>query len=357
MAIAFLFSIMLANSSIQQANWVTAYPARGNFVDLKARDANGDGMKSVLYNCEGPQGTSEPLIIVDADASHGSADFWPLQAQLSAAGRRSCSFDKLGLGFSDRYGSEQNVDPMTYYPGLVEHLLEEEGASAAVMVGWGGGGDIVYEYALTNADKVRGLVLVETFSEGIEWRSEAYMEGWNQKELNDFKNQDLAGRRIIFALLRGLAVPWGLAGVFVPFNESKYALPERFDEYKIQYTMPKTWTVQWFTLKPAYDRTYTQYGLGIFNESSLALEGTPVLQIMSNRTRGAICSDDPPIDTVAECDKRMRRSAYMQRDERLVANATGNASYYYCTASDCGLDMPLAKPELVVQGILSAGWA
>lgn len=88
---------------------------------------------------------------IDADGSHGLPDFYGIQAYLAQAGRRSCIWDKPGLGWSDSYYADQGPDPMTFYHNMITAFGEK---GPFIFVGWGGGGEIVYAYALQHPEMV-----------------------------------------------------------------------------------------------------------------------------------------------------------------------------------------------------------
>ncbi|GLE00280.1 hypothetical protein PINS_up009007 [Pythium insidiosum] len=88
-------------------------------------------------------------------------DFWGLQLALTRNGRRSCIWDKPGLGYSDpRFLKGHENDFMTFFPALVDALGE---SAPFILVGWGGGGEFVYEYATRFPQNVHSLVFLEAY--------------------------------------------------------------------------------------------------------------------------------------------------------------------------------------------------
>lgn len=123
----------------------------------------------IFFNCEGGSDAaspsvpsakySPPTLMIDADASHGATDFWPLQRELTARGLRSCVFDKPGQGWSSDFRPSQAVDPLT----ATSLMYEATGERAPFgLVGWGGGGENVYEYALRRPQDVQAIAFLDT---------------------------------------------------------------------------------------------------------------------------------------------------------------------------------------------------
>jgi pimeloyl-ACP methyl ester carboxylesterase len=226
------FLVLLLNGSIIQANGIVQWPPRGEFMTVHLADANRDAR--LLYYCEGPKNASFPTYLIEADASHGLADFWPLQRALTEAGRRSCIYDKLGLGHSDSYPADSKADPMIFYDQFVEGLEKVGETMPLIIVGEGGGGIIAYQYALEKPERVAGLAFIMTFSDGIEFRVEQYLNNWDEQQMLAYRDEDLAGRFFLFQIIRVLGCPWGVMDAALPSTD-KYAWLERYAEYRWFY--------------------------------------------------------------------------------------------------------------------------
>uniref|UniRef100_B0SVJ1 AB hydrolase-1 domain-containing protein n=1 Tax=Caulobacter sp. (strain K31) TaxID=366602 RepID=B0SVJ1_CAUSK len=128
---------------------------RGTMVDI------GEGRQLRLV-CEGPaQGASSdrPVVWLEAGAFGFAADWGATQQALSAAGWRSCAYDRAGLGFSPpgpapRDGAAIVAD--------FEKLVAASGEKGPfILVGHSMAGLRLRQYAGRNPDQVAGLVLVD----------------------------------------------------------------------------------------------------------------------------------------------------------------------------------------------------
>jgi hypothetical protein len=59
------------------------------------------GTASLFLRCRGPSNSSLATFVLEADAGAPAASLFGLQDELARAGRRSCTYDRLGLGWSD----------------------------------------------------------------------------------------------------------------------------------------------------------------------------------------------------------------------------------------------------------------
>jgi hypothetical protein len=56
---------------------------------------------ALFLRCRGPSNSSLATFVLEADAGAAAASLFGLQDELAKAGRRSCAYDRLGLGWSD----------------------------------------------------------------------------------------------------------------------------------------------------------------------------------------------------------------------------------------------------------------
>lgn len=336
--------IFLFNGGIIQATGPIAFPPRGKFVDLTL--STGD-LQKIHFECVGPKNASFPVYLADADGTHGLADFWPMQRNLTTAGRRLCTYDAPGLGYSDRYFSWQHADKSTYYKQLMDALVAEGEGPKFIFIGWGGGAEPVYKFGLANPSFVAGFVFIDSHYFDILYQFEAKYNDWSKAKMNEYKSIDLTGRVLLFSVIRGLGAPWGLLPLFVTTNADGYAWRARFAEYAWNYHIPKTWTVQWFSLVPEFSKEASLTGKGIFDTRSAALQQIPVLSLISNRSRSDVCNE-----WTRDCDKAVGLEEFLRASAASVGNVTGAEQVVYCTDADCGLDMPLRKPGFVVDAIM-----
>lgn len=352
---AVVVAFLLALGAVIQGCGVVIYPPRGTFLSI-------DGAESthlrILYHCEGPHRNNSPVFVLDADASHGLADFWPLQRAMTRFGLRSCIFDKPGLGQSSYYhlrqhyavSSNYSAGFMPYYRNFFKQLHEKE-QNKFILVGWGGGGENVYAYTLNESKYVHGLAFLDTYGANVEWRSVAHVDNMTTDQMNKYKASDLQQRQWTFLLIRLVGAPFGLLQFFLPGNKSTYAMPERFAEYHWNYLVPKTWTTQWFTLRPLFTTNITKSDRGVFDITNQHLDGLPILQVFSDPPKSTICQNL----TAKECTRAWDMQRFMIEDRVFVANVTKNAAFYRCSLPECSLEMPLRMPEFVARA-LKVSW-
>lgn len=354
--IAILFLGLLVAGAWQQAA-IATLPVRGNFAKYKLADGR---WQQVFFNCEGPTGKGGTFII-DSSISHGAADFWPLQRALTASGRRSCIFDKPGVGFSDYFYADQSFKAVDYYAPMLSAFGEPKPFS---FIAWGGAAASAYAYALQNPPHISKLVFMDSYGEGVEARLMMAQEPTlTDDELTFKRKMDLVGRFTLFSIIRGLAVPWGLMPIFVAGDPSGYAWSDRFAEYQYHYKVAKTWTTQYFYLRTMEDEGYFTTALndwGVFNSTVPAeVRGLPILSIMTNRSKEATCSPKEPSVadlTSAECIKRIAAARMLYEESHSLANLTGNPHYYGCSHDLCDLGFPLRFPEVVVEALDAYDW-
>ena len=129
--------------------------ARGAMIDI------GEGRKLRLV-CEGPAQSAlggRPVVWLEAGAFGFAADWGATQEALTAAGWRSCAYDRAGLGFSAPGPAPR--DGLAIVSDF-EKLVAASGEKGPfILVGHSMAGLRLREYAGRNPTQVRGLVLVD----------------------------------------------------------------------------------------------------------------------------------------------------------------------------------------------------
>lgn len=103
-------------------------------MDVKLDDGTGREY-SIHYVCAGPVNTSMPVFMIEGDSSQSYADFLILQEELTRINRRSCIWDKPGLGFSG-YLFTGTKNYASFYHNLMVNFDERP---PYALVGWGAG--------------------------------------------------------------------------------------------------------------------------------------------------------------------------------------------------------------------------
>jgi pimeloyl-ACP methyl ester carboxylesterase len=125
---------------------------RGRMVDI------GEGRQLRLV-CEGPSQGERPLVWLEAGAFGFAADWGATQDALSAAGWRSCAYDRAGMGFSPPGPAPR--DGLAIVSDF-EKLVAASGEKGPfILVGHSMAGLRLREYAGRNPRQVAGLVLVD----------------------------------------------------------------------------------------------------------------------------------------------------------------------------------------------------
>ena len=146
---AFLFVSFVAVGGVMA---VAGQPVpRGTLVDI------GEG-RSLRLVCEGPV-SARPLVWLEAGAFGFAADWGATQDALSAAGWRSCAYDRAGMGFSPPGPAPRDGLAIV---GDFEKLVAASGEKGPfILVGHSMDGLRLRQYTGRNPDKVAGLVLVD----------------------------------------------------------------------------------------------------------------------------------------------------------------------------------------------------
>ena len=128
---------------------------RGRMVDI------GEGRQLRLV-CEGPsrsEAGDRPLVWLEAGAFGFAADWGATQQALSAAGWRSCAYDRAGMGFSPPGPAPR--DGLAIVSDFEKLVAASGERGPFIVVGHSMAGLRLREYAGRNPDKVAGLVLVD----------------------------------------------------------------------------------------------------------------------------------------------------------------------------------------------------
>lgn len=124
---------------------------RGERVQIEA----GRGLRLI---CEGPR-SQRPVVWLEAGAFGFSADWGATQSALTAAGWRSCAYDRAGMGYSDPGPSPR--DGLAIVADFEKLTAASGEPGPYILVGHSMAGLRLRQYAGRNPDQVAGLVLVD----------------------------------------------------------------------------------------------------------------------------------------------------------------------------------------------------
>jgi pimeloyl-ACP methyl ester carboxylesterase len=165
--------------------------------------ANGDmydiGGRSLRLVCEGPAGSSKPVVLFESGAFGFAGDWSYVQQQLTSQGVRSCAYDRAGMGLSDV--SSEPRDGVSVAKDLEKLLAVANVPGPYVLVGHSMAGARVHLFANRNPSKVAGLVLVDSTT------PDATTDAHVMKYVTDFTDQARAAAMTAkFGILKLLSV-------------------------------------------------------------------------------------------------------------------------------------------------------
>lgn len=152
-----------------------SHKPRGEMVDI--------GGRKLRLVCEGPAG-ARPVIWMEAGAFSGAADFAAIQQKLTAKGRRSCAYDRAGMGYSDTGPKPRDGNAIV---GDMERLMAASGEPGPyVLMGHSMAGLYLRQFAASNPDKVVGLVLLDAVTPEMIEQREASRFAMRMKNISQF---------------------------------------------------------------------------------------------------------------------------------------------------------------------------
>lgn len=108
--------------------------------------------------CEGPKG-ARPVVWLEAGAFSGAADFSAIQQKLTAAGYRSCAYDRAGMGYSETGPAPRDGDAIVRDLAALMAASSEPGPY--ILMGHSMAGLYLRQFAASHSDQVLGLVLLD----------------------------------------------------------------------------------------------------------------------------------------------------------------------------------------------------
>ncbi|CAF0830609.1 unnamed protein product [Brachionus calyciflorus] len=235
---------LLINGASKEAIGKSKYPARGQITDLKISNSSSTKVR-FHFLCDGPK-SEKPVFLFEGSASHGLADYLSLQMLLKKNGRRSCIWDKPGLGYSDYLTTDYKS-----HSDMFEYLVNSLGEKGPFeLVGWGGGGTLIYEYAFKRPDNVKSLTFLDSPTFDMEFEIIKKLNNLSEDDTKKYKMSQYLSRKFLLGLINGLAVPFGFVSLFVPGYRVFY--PELTDEVNWYFLTEKTWIAQEYLLNDLF---------------------------------------------------------------------------------------------------------
>jgi pimeloyl-ACP methyl ester carboxylesterase len=114
--------------------------------------------RSLRLVCEGPR-NARPVVWLEAGAFGFAADWGATQEALTAAGFRSCAYDRAGMGYSPVGPAPR--DGLAIVSDFEKLVAASGEPGPYILVGHSMAGLRLRQYAGRNPDKIEGLVLVD----------------------------------------------------------------------------------------------------------------------------------------------------------------------------------------------------
>lgn len=107
-------------------------------------------------------GAGRPTVVLESGAGDGAWSWRTVQAAMAKT-TRVCSYDRAGLGLSDEAHGHRGLEAMAADLAVVVQAVGR--GKPVVLVGHSLGGAIVRQYAYRHAEKVAGIVMVDSSSD------------------------------------------------------------------------------------------------------------------------------------------------------------------------------------------------
>ncbi|KAI9798771.1 MAG: hypothetical protein M1833_004601 [Piccolia ochrophora] len=332
------------------------YKNPGTLYDVPFKDGT---TRQLNVHCTSvkPNGTVLPTIWFECTPAHGITDFLGVQHFLEVHhGRNSCSYDHPSFGWSQP-ALKGYTNSTLYWTNLLKVLDRDREPN--IIAGMGSGGEDALSHALEMPDTTKGVVIMDTSPDGIEWMDEQRKQNWTEQQMLDFRQTDLQTRIASTQLILSLGFGWGLIPVFIPSNVTTYfdstlypahraqALKDTmvrppsfpFDLLSPSLTTPQ-WAHQYYALLSFAD----QRNLSSFLTTTVLPPTTAVYALMTR--------DPNPDDAASNAFQRDRKrdmvASIAGGEDKIKASAE-------CAEDGCALDFPVVKAEWTADALVRLG--
>lgn len=323
---------LLINGASQEAIGKSKYPPRGIITEIKISDSSSDS-KTVKFHylCDGPS-SNKPVFLFEGSASHGLADYLSIQRLLKKNNRRSCIWDKPGLGYSDYL-----LTDIKSYSQFYNNLIKSMGESGPYhFVGWGGGGSLIYEYAFKYPEKFNSITFIDVVPGDVEIQIRKKIENWSDSQAEDYKKSLYSSRKATFSAINGLGVPFGLMAPFSPNYEPFFS--ELSDEVKWYFLTEKTWITQEYFLKSLLkDNVFSTYKINQSIPINLITTVKSDDQIRENCKKNGFSTDSEKCKYEVDYNKELIK---IRKD---LQKLSSNGKLFECKSDECDLGFYVGK--------------
>jgi len=313
----------MLNGSIIIGGYTVKYPPLGIIQEIELNDSSNRTVR-IHFKCDGPSGDTKPFFLFEGSGSHGLLDYIGIQIELKNLNRSSCIWDKAGLGYSDYLLYNSTLE--AYYHNFIKQLNK---TLPYIFVGWGGGGETIYEYTLKHPEMVKSLVFLDVAATGVEFELKKKIRNWNETYYNSYRKQDLDGRVGLFRLINGLGVPWGIMSSFMMPSQNTISFPKEYLlEQNWYFLTDKTWITQYYL----FNQLYFNPLVDPFNQTiNKNISISHIFTAYSNDTIKANCLKENLTIDSQECYYRLEENQYIIDAKINMTKITPGGQVIECT--------------------------
>jgi hypothetical protein len=207
-------TLLVGGSGTIAVGWRRFTP-RGSFYTIPVRGA---AVRMHAF-CAGPTPNAKPTIFIDCGGGgHSSSDVYGLVDALAAAGRRVCTADPPGTGWTRLGALEVRVDTVASWSLDVLSALGE--TPPFVLVGtMDDAAERIYLSALQSPSSVSALVPMQYAPP--EMALYAAFKGLDEAGATPYALSQIRSRRSLCDVIRSLGVAWGLVSAVIPSSPSR----------------------------------------------------------------------------------------------------------------------------------------
>jgi pimeloyl-ACP methyl ester carboxylesterase len=340
----FCVVVLLTAGAITNAS-IPVYAPPGTVFAVQMTDGR---QTNVHVYCLGPKNATTPVIWFTSSPAHGVVDFYGVQYFLSQKGRRVCTFDPLGFGWSADLVPNA-VDQMTYLDGTLTASGEQ---GPFILAGWGAGGELIADYVQKFPAKVKSVVFLTYYPPGIEFLAHAAKKGLTVDQMKAYRKSQWALRSSSGGIILGLAIPWGLMPVFVPTAtvDAQYYPAEKALQFRTMSWKSRMWVGQFAAIKYFYDTSDSQPN----NITDLKPfpPNIPLSHVFCRLNDTQICKYGKVPEPFCG-DAAYQNSFTIPLQIAMTKIYNPNATIVFDQADDCDLGMPVAKPKFTADTVFN----
>lgn len=259
----------------------------------------------------------------EGDSTQSYADYLQIQTLLKSKNRRSCVWDKAGLGHSDYLYSDM-YNHTLYYQNFLSLINETQ---PFIFVGSGRhGASLVYEYASQHPQMVHSITLLEP----------------------SLKHKTSKLEKRFVNLINSILVPFGLMPLFNPKSDAQSDF--RGETNWFHYT-EKKWIIQKYFYDDAISSEQDVFKIYRINRN------ISINQIMCVKTDeqvvNKICKPQKLEENSDSCLNAIDENMKLINESKKLVELTENGKIYEANGDDCDLEFfVINEPEFTVRALI-----